>query len=328
MGIYDRDYQRPQPPGNLAGRMLGRTPPWSVNTWVIGSNVIIHILAMTIFSRPHPSGVPNATWSLLHEYGHFSTATGMFYQQGNQLHLSLEVWRLVTFQFLHSPDNIWHLVLNMFGLWVFGPIVEEALGRRKYLAFYLVCGIAGGVMYMLLNLLGLMRIPLPGVLDISPFTPLVGASAGVFGVIMACAYIAPKSEVMIFGLIPVQMKWIAYGYVGLSVFNLLTSGSNAGGDAAHIGGAIAGFFFIRNSHHLMDFFDILGDSRPPKPGRPDRRGKSAGYRKAKGDVDDKIDRILEKVSREGIQSLTDRDRKLLDKSRGDKREDKRGDAAR
>src|SRR5947207_11272537 len=93
----------------------------------------------------------------------------------------------------------------------------------------------------------------PGVLIDAPWTPLVGASAGVFGVILACAYIAPEAMVqLILPPVPLKLKWFAYGYVVVAAWNLLRGGANAGGDAAHIGGAIAGFFFIRNAHLLRD----------------------------------------------------------------------------
>lgn len=325
MGIYDRDYIAQDRSGGWSGGgrsgLPGRRSPWSVNTWLIVSNIAIHVLAMTVLAARTPGG---RLWSVLHEYGHFSTAKGFFEivqtPTGNQLMLNLQVWRLITFQFLHSPEAIWHILFNMFGLFFFGPMVEQKLGGRKYLAFYLVCGIMGGVLYVMLNLLGMAGLNIPGVLSGDPRTPLIGASAGVFGVLMACAYIAPNAVVqLIFPPIPLKMKWMAYGYVALSLFNLLTSGRNAGGDAAHIGGAIAGYFFIRNSHHLMDFFDILGNSKKPKPDRG-RPGGGGGRRAdPKAPSESEVDRILDKVSREGIQSLTEKEKKILERaSRGDR----------
>lgn len=329
MGIYDRDYARADrgggyrdsyggsggPGGVGGGRGLSRMSMWTVNTWLIVSNVVIHVLALTVFSTPGPRG---GRWSVLHEYGHFSTAKGFFEivhnQSGNQLVLNLQVWRLLTFQFLHDPNSILHLFFNMFGLWIFGSMVEQVLGRRKYLAFYLVCGIMGGVLYVFLNLLGMMGINLPGVLDSDPRSPLVGASAGVFGVIIACAYLAPNAVVqLIFPPIPLKMKYFAYGYVGLALFNLLVSGRNAGGDAAHIGGAIAGYFFIRNPHHLLDFFDILGNSKKPR-GPRGPRGRPGKPGRARAPSEEEIDRILDKVNLKGIQSLTAKEKRVLEKA--------------
>ncbi|MEK6704016.1 MAG: rhomboid family intramembrane serine protease [Planctomycetota bacterium] len=236
-------------------------------------------------------------------YGHFSTYTGFS---------RLQVWRLVTFQFLHA--SVMHIGFNMLGLYMFGTIVEEALGRKKYLAFYLVCGIFGGLSYLLLNIAGYVNTqvfhwaPLPAVLIDEPTTSLVGASAGVFGVIMACAKLRPKDRVtLLFPPVELTMRMLAYGYVVLAALNLLFRGSNAGGDAAHIGGAVAGYFFIRHSHLLTDFFDIVSDSRrtsPPAPRGTVRSVVSASDQAA-------IDRVLAKVREGGLQSLNDSERALL-----------------
>jgi membrane associated rhomboid family serine protease len=194
--------------------------------------------------------VRNAT--LLESWGHFSTAKAF---------LGIEVWRFVSFQFLHA--NTVHLVFNMLGLFFVGGLVEQYLGSKRYAAFYLTCGVFGAVLYLLLNLLGHMmpNAGLPGLLFDDTYTPLVGASAGIFGVLMAAAYIAPRAEVAIFGIIPMKMRTAVYGFTLIAAANLLLGGSNQGGDAAHIGGAIAGFFFIRRMHLLRDFFDVFGDSR-------------------------------------------------------------------
>jgi membrane associated rhomboid family serine protease len=227
----------------------------------------------------------------LERLGYFSTAFGFF---------GVEMWRFITFQFLHA--NITHLLFNMFGLWVFGGMVEQYLGSKRYLAFYLTCGIFGAVSYLALNFLGnVLRVSLPFVLNDSIFTPLIGASAGVFGVIMACAYIAPNAMVMLlFPPIPLKLKWLAYGYVVLAAWNLWRQGSNAGGDAAHLGGAIAGAFFIRRAHLLRDFFDIFGP----------RKGKGRWRREAEVARED-LDRILAKVAQEGLKSLSEEEKKAL-----------------
>ncbi|MBK7405305.1 MAG: rhomboid family intramembrane serine protease [Phycisphaerales bacterium] len=226
----------------------------------------------------------------------------------------VEVWRFVTYQFLHDHGNILHLAMNMFGLYMFGLMVEEQLGRKKYLAFYLVCGIFGGISYLLLNLLGrVFHVQLPGMLFTDVTTPLIGASASVFGVIMACARIAPDLPVqIIFVPITFRMKWLAYGWVGLAAFNLLFGKHNQGGDAAHIGGAIAGAYFIRHSHLLLDFFDVFGDSREKKGGRARKpRIKPPPEVLARRREHEQIDRILDKVSAQGIGSLTAKEKRIL-----------------
>jgi len=273
----------------------------SFNTWLIIINVAVFVVMM----------LSSRIAQVLFDFGHFST-----YMLINRL----EVWRLVTFQFLHG--GLAHLFFNMFGLWVFGGMVERHLGFKKYAAFYLVCGICGALVYLMLNGAGLLAIWMfniqnaPLLLFENKATPLIGASAGVFGVIVACAFIAPNAVVqLIFPPVPIRMKLMAYGYVGLAAFNLVVGGSNAGGDAAHIGGAIAGYFFIRNSHLLMDFFDIFSDSRPrgAKATRPARRPGSLGglFGGKPAPKTAEIDRILDKVRDEGLASLSEGERRAL-----------------
>lgn len=263
----------------------------------------------------------------LDAYGHFSTARILGAQrEDRQWHLNLEVWRFVTFQFLHA--NLTHIAFNMIGLFMFGPIVEQLLGGKRYLAFYLVCGIFGGISYMLLNALGtglasvgFTRIP--GLLIEDPTRQLVGASAGVLGVIVACAYIAPDMRVqLIFPPIPLRLKTMAYAYVAIAVINLFLGGTNAGGDAAHLGGAVAGYFFIRNSHLLRDFFDVLRDSRLPGTRKPGLRladadlgpGSSADDR-----FEAEVNRILDKVRRQGGDSLSESEKLTLQRATQRKR---------
>jgi len=298
MGIYDRDYvnsSRGMGGGGSAsgGNIFARAPGWTVTTWIIVINVAVHFLMLTILPQ-------------LYTFGHLSVHTA--FEQ-------LEVWRLITFQFLHDPSSIWHLLMNMFGMWVFGPMVEQYLGRKKYLAFYLVCGLAGGLLFTVLNVLS-VKTPI-NILPIDFATPLIGASAGVFGVIVACAYVSPNSVIqLLFPPIPLKMKTFAYGYVAIAFISLMMGARNAGGDAAHVGGAVAGFFFIRNSHFLADFFDVFGDSRPGKAKKSKKVRHKSSYRnynntRSSGPSQDDIDKILQKVSQKGLASLTEKEKKTL-----------------
>lgn len=300
MGIYDRDYVRkPGRGGGSAGGgpRIGGLSAWSANTWLIVVNIAVFVIEG--FLPQLVNTQTGVTGSILRQYGHFSTYAG--FQR-------LEVWRLVSFQFLHF--DIWHLVMNMFGLWIFGSMVEQYLGKKRYVAFYLVSGIFGGLLYLVLNVFGVLGVPLPGTLAVETYTPLIGASAGVFGVIMACAYLAPNMVIqLLIPPIPLRMKWFAYGYVGIAVFVLLTGGHNAGGQAAHLGGAMAGAFFIRYPRLLIDFFDVFEDSRKKQP-RPGRMGGDAA----------KIDRILDKVSREGLESLSAKEKRLLSQETKNRRQ--------
>lgn len=308
MGIADRRYadSRQMP------RMMPGLHLVSFNTWLIIINSAVFIVGAMWASSI-------GKW--IHSFGYFSTFDVIS---------RLEFWRVVTFQFLHA--NITHLFFNMIGLYMFGELVERALGFKKYAAFYLVCGIFGAMMYLTLNLLGsaasaLNVMGIPGLLypvdstSLFSHSQLIGASAGVFGVIVAAAYISPDSVVnLLFPPIPLKLKVFAYGYVAIALVSLLIGSRNAGGEAAHLGGAMAGFFFIRRSHLLADFFDVFTDSRkqaPRRPIRPTRQGadaKPGWFAKLSGTAPPSradIDRILDKLRAEGLASLTEHEKDAL-----------------
>ena len=151
--------------------------------------------------------------------------------------------------------------------------------------------------------------PIPGLLFNSTATPLIGASAGVFGVLMAGAYLAPNALVLLFFILPMRLKTLAYLLVAIAFFTVVRNGANAGGEAGHLGGALAGFYFIRRPHHLHGFFDILGRLDPTSHHyRRTGRRTATGRRPAQTE---KIDRILAKISAEGLKSLTESEKRAL-----------------
>lgn len=150
--------------------------------------------------------------------------------------LGKQVWRFLTYQFCHA--NFTHLFVNMMGLWLAGPIVEQKLGRTRFLVFYLLCGVAGPVAHLLFGLLD--------ILTVNAFTPLVGASASIYGVLLAAAMIAPDEEVMLlFPPIDLKLRTVAMLMIGLSAAAVAWHWQNAGGHAAHIGGAVMGWILAR-----------------------------------------------------------------------------------
>ncbi len=210
-------------------------------------------------------------------------------------------------------------------MFFFGPIVEHYLGSKRYLAFYLLCGIFGALMYLLLNVMGISAtlalhegVKIPGLLFTSLFTPLVGASAGIFGVLMAGAFLMPRAQVLLFFVLPMQLRTLAYVLVGVALFSLLTGGNNAGGEAGHLGGAIAGYYFIRRPHHLHGFFDFLGRVDPTSHHYRSSRAVARLHRSSGGGVarNEDIDRILDKINREGLHSLTDAEKSVLRQASG------------
>ena len=245
MGINDRDYYRQ----TLPRGGFGHFSTWSITTWLIIINVLVFFIDAMLkkidpaafdpsrFDSSTPDGYHQMVLAFtlydmgpLERWGYFSAAKAIF---------GLQVWRFITFQFLHG--SIGHLLGNMIGLFLFGPIVEAQFGARRFLAFYLMCGLAGAACYVLLLA--------SHVLYTTPETPMVGASAGIFGLLVAAAMIAPHVEVFYY-LFPVTIGMLAVVGMLMAVYAVVVSGPNAGGEAGHLGGGILGFALMKNQHWL------------------------------------------------------------------------------
>ena len=294
MGIYDRDYARPGSNRGFGGGMH-RPQKLSVNAWLI-------ISCIAVF------GVDPFIGYTFQEWLHLST---------DHVIDGLEYWRFIGFQFLHA--DMQHLIFNMIGLYFFGSLVEQFLGGKRYLAFYLLCGIFGAVLYLLLNLGGIgvgKDVPILLLNDTS--VRLIGASAGVFGVLLAGAFLAPKVRVLVFFVIPMQLSTMAYLLVGIALYTVIFAEltnigpvANAGGEAAHLGGAAAGWYFIRNPQHLNGFFDFLGKADPTS------KDFALGKKKT---VRSDVDKILDKIHRKGLNSLSSKEKKILHDASQERRE--------
>lgn len=251
----------------------------------------------------------------LWSFGYFSTSRALLTLDAYVGLRGFEFWRFITFQFLHA--DLGHLLFNMIGLYFFGALVEQYLGSKRYLAFYLLCGMMGAAAYLILNFAGwsmfqLTGRDLPVLLVNDPGTPLVGASAGVFGVVMASAFLVPNARVLLFFIIPMRLATLAYGLVIVALVSVTFGTTNAGGEAAHIGGAVAGYWLIRRPHLLHGFFDFLGRYDPTS-----RSGAAyrAGRLTSTGAVADaEVDRILAKIHADGLQSLTRKEKDQLRKA--------------
>jgi membrane associated rhomboid family serine protease len=239
MGLADRDYYRTAP-----APAFGAMPLMTVTMWLIVLNFAVALIDSILVRWVGVYYVLQLPWGSIpfapvNFWGHFSVAYAIW---------SAQVWRFITFQFLHA--GLWHLVVNMLMLYFFGPLVESYLGRWRFLAFYLICGVAGPVAYMVLwavsgtSAFNLIQ---------TAYVPLVGASAGLFGILVAAARIAPDATVLIYGIFPMKLRVMAWVMLGIAVYTVFTSGHNAGGEAAHLGGAVMGWLLSRNARWLNVF---------------------------------------------------------------------------
>jgi membrane associated rhomboid family serine protease len=221
-------------------------------------------------------------------------------------------WTFVTYMFLHA--GVVHLAFNMLMLFVFGSSVEERMGGRAFFLFYLLCGIGGALASFPLS----QAIPVPQIL---------GASAAVLGVAVAFAWYWPDHPVFIFPLPdPVPAKWLVTFLVGLDLVLAFLGVSDGVAHPAHLGGVAAAFLYLkgrqwyetrgaRRGRQISESSVLV--SQPPRVSRggampPSTRG---GAPKSRGDTDARasaeIDRVLDKISAGGVESLTPAERKFL-----------------
>jgi len=292
MGISDRPYQQSSPRQNFNGaaRQPSRLDGSPVVKWLLIINVAVWLLDMMT------NAAPQTQRSFLWSWGHFSVAAGVE---------QLEIWRFVSFQFLHA--NGYHLLVNMLGLFFFGHFAERWWGSRRFLCFYLATGVAGALFYVLLFYLGWFAKQ-----GYDSSTPMVGASAGIFGILACVAVIAPNLRVLLFFVLPMSMRTFAVMALGISVIVILFNLDNAGGEAGHLGGAILGFILMRNPQLLSFVSDEVSLSRRRRVVDATIIHEKKLRPRIDIDMDDsEVDRILDKVSREGLQSLTDQERDVL-----------------
>ncbi len=224
----------------------------------------------------------------------------------------LQVWRLVTYMFLHG--GLFHILINMFILWMLGRYLEAGLGRKQFFYLYFISGIVGGLFQIGFDVLMDARF---GV-RMTPYgehnyltQPAVGASGAVMGVLMAFGTLYPRERVFVlvlFFFVPIEARWLALGYFvleTLSAIQGLSSGVATGvAHAAHVGGLVVGYIWIRFGRLIYGRLQGLKD-RAVASGGGERRPRREEAERAE------VDRILRKIHEQGIASLTTREKLFL-----------------
>lgn len=199
------------------------------------------------------------------------------------------IWQPLTYLFFHG--NIWHILINMFVLWMFGSELENAWGRKNFLKYYFMTGIGAGIVTCLFNL--------------QSNIPVVGASGAVYGILLAYGLSFPNRTVYLYGLIPIKSIWfvIAIGILAFfSSFQQMTQISHL----THISGMAIGYIFLKRRWRLNDIWFKI-------------RKKTLEYRIQIEDVkqskekalEKDIDYILDKIQKVGFKGLSDQEQNNL-----------------
>ena len=208
-------------------------------------------------------------------------------------------WTLVTYMFLHGGFT--HILFNMLMLFFFGPRLEERLGSRTFIWFYLACGVGGALLSFM-----------------TPFSQIVGASGAIFGVVVGFARYWPREDIYIWGILPIQARLLAIFMVASSLFAGFAGAQDGIAHFAHLGGLVAGWVFLKSWERRR---------RQRVVRRPAARPRMSGVREA--DVvqsweaipreglheinREEVDYLLAKVRKMGVGSLTPEQRAFLDR---------------
>jgi membrane associated rhomboid family serine protease len=211
---------------------------------------------------------------------------------------NFSIWQLVTYQFLHG--GLFHLLFNLFTLWMFGCDVERTLGSTRFLLYYLLAGVGAGLAHLLFNA--------------HSFVPVIGASGAIYAVLVAFALFFPNRIVtlLLFFILPVNLKakYLVAIFLAISLFSGIEStlfGIRDGvAHLAHLGGALTGFLLLRGGTHLKELAFEFHKRREWQ--RMARRNRMQAQEKAKRD---EIDRLLDRINEVGFDSLSKEEKKRL-----------------
>lgn len=225
-------------------------------------------------------------------------------------------WTIVTYAFVHDLSGIFHILFNMLVFYWFGRLFVEYLGSDKLVAVYVLGFLAGGIAFLLVyNFVPFYKLNIPG-------GGMVGASAAVNAMVVACATLVPNYTFYMLFLGPVRIKYIAAFFIVLSFIGSV--GTNAGGNIAHLGGALIGFLYIRQLQAgvnwggwITAFLDWVKSIFKPDPKvkvsyRSERKRKKESRKPSSERISqDEIDAILDKISAGGYESLTREEKEKL-----------------
>ena len=202
------------------------------------------------------------------------------------------VWQLVTGGLLHA--DFMHLLFNGIAIFFFGRLVEQRLGLRRYLLFVLAATIAAAIGYLIWSVL------------LVSVTPALGASGAAMGLVALAALWYPRMTVLFFGVLPLQLWVLAVLLIFFDLLGALQSGPGGVAHSAHLGGALYGWIYFRHGARFGKLFgaiDRYADRR--------RREKERRRVVAEAEMRVELDRVLDKVARDGMTALSDRERRFL-----------------
>ena len=199
------------------------------------------------------------------------------------------IWQPFTYLFFHG--GIWHLLINMFVLWMFGSELERLWGKEHFLKFYFVTGVGAGLVTMIFGL--------------NSMTPIVGASGAVYGVLLAYGLTYPNRTVYLYGIIPIKSLWFV---IGIGVIAFMSSFDNVSqiSHLTHLSGMMIGYLMLKRPIRFNDLWFTIRKRTLEFKIKHEEKKVSQHQ-----EIEREIDRIIDKINREGFDSLTDEEHDRL-----------------
>ena len=192
------------------------------------------------------------------------------------------LWQPFTYLFFHG--SIWHVLINMFVLWMFGSELERLWGKKHFLKFYFVTGVGAGLVTMIFGL--------------NSMTPIVGASGAVYGVLLAYGLTYPNRTVYLYGIIPIKSLWFV---IGIGVIAFMSSFDNVSqiSHLTHLSGMLIGYLMLKRPLRFNDLWFTIRKRTLEYKIKHEEKKVSQHQ-----EIEREIDSILDKINREGFDSLT------------------------
>jgi membrane associated rhomboid family serine protease len=202
-------------------------------------------------------------------------------------------WTIVTYMFLHG--SITHILFNMLGLYFFGSRVEQRLGSDRFLWLYFLSGISGALLSLWL----------------APHSALIGASAAVYGVVLAFARFWPTDKIYIWGVLPLEARWLVWITIAYAVYSGLNGSTGGVADFAHLGGYVGAYLYLRWLEETQGAkrFKQLAASAPPD--KQLSNWKRVNMQSVHELNREEVNRILDKINASGLGSLTPQEKQFL-----------------
>lgn len=202
-------------------------------------------------------------------------------------------WSIITYMFLHA--GITHILFNMLGLFFFGPRVEARIGSKRFVQLYFIAGVSGALLSFIF----------------ASNAAIVGASAAVFGVMLAFAMFWPRDQIMIWGIIPVEARWLVVITTFLALWSGLSGSRGGVADFAHLGGYLGAWIFLRMIDPSKRAERFRASTIAAAPKEKLANWKRVDVTKVHEVNRDELNRILDKISASGLTSLTPQERLFL-----------------